>query len=211
MTTPLTEVLHDSRALGFLGPGPIDAQIEHAGAFLAALVDHSRILDLGSGGGLPGLVLACALPGATFVLLDGNSRRCQFLAAAVERLALTDRVSVELGRAEELARRDDLRGAFDAVVSRSFGSPAVTAECAAGFLRGPGSTLVVSEPPSGSDERWPIDGLAPLGMEPGPRHDLAYGTIQEIVVVERCPERFPRRVGIPAKRPLFHVEQVQGA
>ena len=225
----LLGVLHESRELGFLGPGPIEPQMAHARAFLPLLTDARQVLDLGSGGGLPGLVLAVSLPSAEFVLLDGNRRRCAFLSSAVERLDLADRVRVELGRAEELARRPDLDGRFDVVVARSFGAPAITAECAVRFLvhpdspgspawddaggsvgssgpvthPGAGGRLLVSEPPTGSEDRWPEDGLALLGLASGTRHALADATIQELVVVERCDTRFPRRVGIPTKRPLF--------
>jgi 16S rRNA (guanine527-N7)-methyltransferase len=219
----LRQVLHDSRELGFLGPGPIAPQLAHARAFLPLLSDARRVLDLGSGGGLPGLVLATSLVDAHLVLLDGNQRRCAFLSNAVERLGFTDRVEVELGRAEELARRPDLEGTFDVVVSRSFGAPAVTAECAVRFLgfEDPhttgGSTsgiegrvsaaspprLLVSEPPSGSEDRWPAAGVAVLGLGLGTRHVLADATIQELDLVERWDDRFPRRVGIPTKRPLF--------
>ncbi|MGB6057336.1 MAG: RsmG family class I SAM-dependent methyltransferase, partial [Microthrixaceae bacterium] len=80
----LYRVLERSRELGFLGPGDIDAQVEHALAFLPALASRERILDLGSGGGLPGLVLATHLTDAEFVLLDAQGRRCTFLESAVE-------------------------------------------------------------------------------------------------------------------------------
>ncbi len=201
--TTLDDVLERSRTLGFLGPGPVAPQRRHAEAFLPHLAGRQHVLDLGSGGGLPGLALAAQLLDARFVLLDGNTRRCRFLEAAVEDLGLTARVRVVLGRAEELARRDDLRGAFDTVVARSFGPPAVTAECAAGFLRGPGARLVVSEPPEGSTTRWPAEGLAQLGLAPGALHHTGDATIQEIEVIAPCPDQVPRRVGIPAKRPLF--------
>ncbi|MHB1138788.1 MAG: RsmG family class I SAM-dependent methyltransferase [Microthrixaceae bacterium] len=203
--TALDDVLERSRALGFLGPGPVEPQRRHAAAFLPSLVGCARVLDLGSGGGLPGLALAVRLDDVEFALLDGNVRRCRFLTDAVEELGLAERVQVLLGRAEELARQPELRGVFDAVVARSFGPPAVTAECAAGFLSGPGARLLVSEPPEGSANRWPVDGLALLGMEPGAvRHDPSLdATIQQIEVVAPCPENLPRRVGIPTKRPLF--------
>ena len=208
MTTPppsanLDEVLEQSRAHGFLGPGPVSPQRRHAEAFLPSLRGRRRVLDLGSGGGLPGLVLASAMPDCGFVLLDGNERRCRFLERSVDALGLQGRVRIELGRAEELARRPDLRGGFDAVVARSFGPPAATAECAAGFLGEPGDLLVVSEPPEGSAERWPPEGLEVLGLRPVGLQLEEGATLQLIEVVAPCPETVPRRVGLPAKRPLF--------
>ncbi len=202
---PLDVVLDRSRELGFLGPGPIAPHREHARAFLEPLGTASRLLDLGSGGGLPGLVLADDLPDAELVLLDAMAKRCDFLTWAVHELGLDDRVTVRCGRAEDLAHDPQLRRSFPVVVARSFGAPAVLAECAVGFLEGPGARLLVSEPPEAarSEQRWPAAGLAELGLERGQRTHGSGGTIQELVVASLVPDRFPRRVGVPAKRPLF--------
>lgn len=199
----LQRVLERSRDLGFLGPGGIDAQVAHALTFLPALCNRKRILDLGSGGGLPGLVLATHLTDADFVLLDSQGRRCTFLESAVEQLELGPRVSVVNGRAEDVAQTTSYRKSFDAVVSRSFGPPAVTAECAVGFLRGPGAILAVSEPPVPDPDRWPREGLQTLGLEPAKFLSGASGGIQILRATASCPDRFPRRTGVPSKRPLF--------
>jgi hypothetical protein len=164
---------------------------------------EGRVLDLGSGGGLPGLVVATERPGLELTLLEARQRASQFLREAVGSLGLNGVVVVE-ARAEEAARRPDLREAFDGVLSRSFGPPAVTAECAVGFLQ-PGGRLVVSEPPADegpSSCRWPIDGLGELGFGPPVPGGGPSGSF---VVLEklRGDERWPRRVGIPTKRPLW--------
>lgn len=202
-TDALDVVLEQSRELGFLGPGPIGPQRDHARSFLAPLGDATRVLDLGSGGGLPGLVIAWELPSIELVLLDGMERRCQFLELAVDQLDLSDRVAVVCGRAEEMARSERLSSSFPTVVARSFGPPGVLAECAVGFLAGPGSRLLVSEPPSSAEDRWPVAGLAELGLGRGDVTRSHGGTIQELVVIERPSTKYPRRVGIPAKRPVF--------
>lgn len=160
------------------------------------------MLDLGSGGGLPGLVVACDRPELDLTLLEARQRACRFLREAVTSLARGSVVVVE-ARAEEAARRAELREVFDGVVARSFGPPPVTAECAVGFLR-IGARLVVSEPPEPGDPsgRWPADGLDALGLGPpvrGGGPDGSYVTLEKI----RTDERWPRRVGLPAKRPLW--------
>lgn len=203
MGDALDQVLARSRELGFLGPGPIAEQRAHATAFLG-VIDVSTVstaLDLGSGGGVPGLVLAAALPRVRWILLDGMVRRTTFLREAVDELGLGDRVEVRTARAEEAGRRPELRGQLDLVVARSFGGPAVTAECAAGLLR-VGGQLVVSEPPGSAGERWAEDGLQQLGLrlvavEAGPP------TFARLVQQMPAPERVPRRVGVPSKRPLW--------
>lgn len=205
---PIRSILEESKELGFLGPGPVESHIDHSLAFLSLISDHSKIMDLGSGGGVPGLVLAQALfaTGASanrsLTLVDASRRRCEFLSSAVARMGLSEHVLVEHGRAEELARRPDLRHQFDCVVARSFGAPAVVAECAVGFIRR-GGQLIVSEPPRDRDEHWDKEGLALLGMEASGRVEHHGFGLQIISVVEPCDERYPRRNGVPAKRPLF--------
>jgi 16S rRNA (guanine527-N7)-methyltransferase len=157
-------------------------------------------LDLGSGGGLPGLVLMLQWPDTRAVLLDANRRRCAFLQDAVDALSLGSRVTVDHRRAEEAGRDPERRGSCDLVVARSFGPPAVTAECGAPFLR-VGGRLIVSEPPEGSKERW--SGVGEFGLvREATLATSAYATFRQQIP---CPERYPRRVGIPTKRPLWSV------
>jgi 16S rRNA (guanine527-N7)-methyltransferase len=196
-------VLTESRRLGFLGPGPIDEHIDHARGFAQVIGDAGEVLDLGSGGGLPGLVLLQELSSTRFVLLDAASRRCEFLSWAVGELGAGERVEIVCGRAEELARDPALRGRFSLVVARSFGAPAVTAECAVGFLSGPGARVLVSEPPAADVTRWPDDGLASLGLRPLERVTTDGATIQILEMVDELDPALPRRVGVPAKRPRF--------
>lgn len=200
----LEEVLEQSRDLGFLGPGPVAGHIEHAAGFAQAVGDRQpkRVVDLGSGGGVPGLVVALAWPDAALRLLDSNERRALFLARAVEMLGLADRVAVGHARAEEAGRDPQWRAQADLVLARSFGPPGVTAECAAPLLARDGR-LIVSEPPGDVGDRWPEVGLARLGMRPVGRFEQAFSRFQVVRQVDLCPDEYPRRVGIPAKRPLF--------
>jgi 16S rRNA (guanine527-N7)-methyltransferase len=229
----LLEVLAESRSLDLLGPMELDEQVVHALGFAHAYeqargaLDGGRAdadpaltearedpvsapgrwLDLGSGGGLPGLVLADYWPEAPGVLLDAAERRTTFLAESVLTLGWSPRVEVVRARAEDAGSSRDFRGTFDVVWARSFGSPPVTAECAAPFLK-PGGLLVVSEPPSPGQTavRWPRTELADLGQEPllAVRSRFGY---QIILQSTPCPERFPRRSGVAAKRPLYRVPE----
>lgn len=213
----LADVLTEARDAGFLGPGPIARQLHHAEGFVTlgrrlATQDSTPeplIVDLGSGGGLPALVLASAWPEVRIVLLEANGRRATFLRGALIRLELDGRASVLEERAEVAGRQVGRRGTFDGALARSFGPPAVVAECAAPLLR-TGGWLVVSEPPPADagravhthGERWPADQLGQLGLEPveAVREGFEYEVLRQRVL---CPERFPRRNGVPAKRPLF--------
>jgi 16S rRNA (guanine527-N7)-methyltransferase len=199
----LRALVGEAQQHGFVGPGPVDPALEHARGFARGLAaPPARFLDLGSGGGLPGLVLADVWSSASGALLDANQRRCAFLREAVGALGLTGRVVVLHARAEDAGRDPVQRGTYDLVVARSFGRPAVAAECAAPFLT-TGGRLVVSEPPD-SDDRWPAQGLASVGLEPSDRWTAPLPAhYRSFVQTAPCPERFPRRVGVPAKRPLF--------
>lgn len=199
----LEAALVESQRLGFLGPGPVMFHVEHAMGFVDLLGPGGRVLDLGSGGGVPGLVLARHRSDLEVVLVDGMERRCRFLVSAAQQLGLEDRVTVICGRAEELAHRPELRGQFDTVVARSFGPPAVTAECGTGFVRRPGGTLLVSEPPEPSPDRWSVEGLQRLALELGNEVHNGVTGIRVLRATVPLDPQLPRRVGIPSKRPMF--------
>jgi 16S rRNA G527 N7-methylase RsmG len=201
----LARAVDEARRLGFFGPRPAEEQIAHAWAMVGLIEDAGvsarAFLDLGSGGGLPGLVVAAAWPDATGALLDASVRRCAFLREALSGLGWHDRIDVLEGRGEGLARRPDLRAAFPLVIARSFGSPAVTAEIGSGFLA-LGGSLVVSEP-AATDGRWPEDGLRRLGLVVGDRRRASGAGIVVLRRVAAIDDGFPRANGTPAKRPLW--------
>lgn len=197
--TTVVEVLEQARAFGFLGPGPVEPHVQHALGFAQAFPDPpARFVDLGSGGGVPGLVLAEQWPTSEAVFLDSMERRTAFLAEAVQALGWDGRVQVVRARAEEYGREE--RASFDGAVARGFAPPPVTAECAAPLLA-VGGLLVVSEPPE-VGSRWPGGSVALLGMEvvgvveAGARY-------QVLRQAAACPDAYPRRVGVPSKRPLW--------
>lgn len=179
----------------------------HAAGFASALEASGsdrpgRAADLGSGGGVPGLPLAVHFANCRWTLVESGARRAAFLREAVAALDLGGRVAVAEARAEVVGRGPEWRATFDLVVARGFGPPAVVAECAAPLLR-VGGRAVVSEPPGGDPDRWPGDGLDVLGMTAGPSVAAAHATYQVLLQARPCPDRFPRPVGRPAKRPLF--------
>ena len=210
MIEQLVGLLEESRRRGFLGPGPVEFHLDHARAFAVPGdgVAPARALDLGAGGGLPGLVLAATVwPETHWTFVDAQLRRTAFLEDAVDELGLADRVEVVFDRAEEVGRDPERRGTYDLVVARSFGAPCVVAECGAPLLV-PGGRLLVSEPPHVDIEtRWPSAGVALVGLGPARscQVDTPSGPVHlaELQLVGAVEARYPRRVGIPAKRPLF--------
>ena len=126
----LVDVLRRSQELGFLGARPIEQVIEHARSFVTALaaVDVAGpVLDLGAGGGVPGLVIAHDRPDQNVTLLDRRRTRTDFLARMVRRLGWQERVDVWNRDAGDVDR--PIR--FDAVVARGFGPPSETLACRA--------------------------------------------------------------------------------
>jgi 16S rRNA (guanine527-N7)-methyltransferase len=218
----LERLLAEARRISLLGPESVARHLEHSLGFSDLVLEalgHSdrsvatpgRVLDLGSGAGLPGLVLAASHPSLPVTLVEGSERRASWLASSVRTLGL-DNVSVLGIRAEVLGREPSIRGRCAIVTARSVGRPGVVAEYAAPLLR-PGGVLIVSEPPAdlkgGSSEelnsqrRWPEDSLAEFGLGSPVRREVR-GRRYALLTQERaCPDRFPRRVGVPAKQPRF--------
>ena len=158
-------------------------------------------LDLGSGGGLPALVLLDHWR-QRCVLTDSMKKRAFFLEEVLDWDDAPTTGEVISGRIEEIARRADLEEGFELVTARSFGPPSVTAECGARFLR-VGGLMVVSEPPDDTvTNRWAAKPLLELGLEDQGRvrHGAAF---QVLLKVRSTPEIFPRATGIPGKKPLF--------
>jgi 16S rRNA (guanine527-N7)-methyltransferase len=206
----LEATLTEGQRRGFLGPGPVARHLDHAALFVAATGGRSPETagDLGSGAGIPALALAVAWRHSTWVLVESQRKRAVFLQAALAELGLDQRCRVVAARAEEVGRDAAHRGRLDLVTARSFGPPAVTAECAAPLLRVGGRLLVSDRRDAG--DRWPAGPLEQLGLAPAGRWEAETGAIQVLEQRELCPERYPRRVGLPARRPLFDVSRETG-
>jgi 16S rRNA (guanine527-N7)-methyltransferase len=207
VTHDLESLLADARRFGFLGPGPVADQVARSLAFasLAGGAPSGPAIDLGSGGGLPGLVLAALWGDSEWLLLDSNGKRARWLQTAVDKLGMSSRVAVLCERAE-LTGRGRRRHSAQLITARGFGAPAPTAECSAPLLR-TGGRLLVADPPEQGKDRWPQDGLAQLGLELEASDvvvtAIGHVSMSRLVATTDCGPKFPRRVGLPFKRPLF--------
>ena len=108
-----------------------------SGLVVPALADASKIADVGSGAGFPGLALAAALPGARVDLIESASRKADFIERAIAASTLAN-ATVIAARSEEWAREPPLDGgreAYDAVTARAVGRLAELAELASPLLR----------------------------------------------------------------------------
>lgn len=170
-------------------------------------LEERRFIDVGSGAGLPGIPVRIAFPGMTGTLLDATSKKVRFLEHVVDTLPLTGLEACR-GRAEELAHLPELREQFDLVVSRAVAPMPVLAELTLPFCR-PGGCVAVHKTSTAAEEieeaAYAID---TLGGEV--RDSLEFNLddsdsgrlLLVIAKIGTTPEAYPRRPGIPSKRPL---------
>lgn len=167
-----TAALELARAQGMVG-GDLEAHIAHARGFAVAQAElvggqPTRVVDLGSGGGLPAFVLIELWPRSEFLLVEGRSKRAELLSRGCRLMGVTARVQVHSGDAQLAMVDPAWHQQADVVTARSFASPAIAAECAAHFLVD-GGWAIISEPPGGDPaDRWAPAVLGPLGLSARP-------------------------------------------
>lgn len=165
-----------------------------------------RIADLGSGAGLPGVVLAAALPEARVDLVESVLRKCAFLRRAIERLGLAN-AEVVCVRAETWAAGDG-REAYEAVTARAVGRLSTVAELASPLLRDGGHLLAWKGRRDPDEEAKLAKASARLAIEPVEvRAVTPYPGSRDrhIHLVRKngpTPDDLPRRPGMAAKRPF---------
>ena len=173
-------------------------------AALPLLPSRGRIADLGSGAGVPGLVLAHALPEASFVLVESARRKAAFIRETAAAMRLVN-VTVQSARVEEW---HDGIGTCDAVCARALAALPVLCEYAAPLLVMDGVALFWK---GAVDEREAADGRAAaalLGLSEPEVHAVTpfpgseRRTLWAFRKMAETPARFPRRAGMATKRPL---------
>ena len=124
----LLAVLATNRSHGSIGEHSLVDAVAHATRYIDAIPDTARrLIDLGSGGGLPGLVIAYLRPDLEITLVERRSNRADQLLRSVRALGLSEHVVVLAEDVRAVGVRSP--GAFDVVTARSFASPSITAPC----------------------------------------------------------------------------------
>ncbi|HMZ50680.1 16S rRNA (guanine(527)-N(7))-methyltransferase RsmG [Candidatus Sumerlaeota bacterium] len=167
----------------------------------------SELLDVGSGAGIPGLVYAIMWPKTQVVLLESQKKRIEFLRDAVEELELQN-VEVLEGRAESHAHELHWRERFELVTSRAVAPLPISLELSLPFLALEGYYLTFKGPNPSDEVKEAEFALNKLGggsievrsYVPGPSATKRTALWSEKIGL--TPDRFPRKEGIPAKRPL---------
>jgi 16S rRNA (guanine527-N7)-methyltransferase len=182
-----------------------------SGLELKPLVTAARIADLGSGAGLPGLVLAACLPDARVDLVESVGRKCEFLRGAAEMMEL-ENVTVVCERSEEWAAGAG-REAYDAVTARAVASLATLAELASPLLHDDGVLVAWKGARSPDEEAEAAAASERLAMESTDVRSVRpyEGSRDRHIHLLRkngpTPNGLPRRPGMAAKRP-FGSEQL---
>ena len=206
----LLEILADPRAPIAASTVPAARQVHIADSLSALELEPirsaHRIADLGSGAGLPGLVLAASLPAARVDLIESVARKCGFLRDAAARLGLSN-VAVVCERSEEWAAGEG-REAYDVVTARAVGSLATLVELASPLLLDGGALVAWKGARDADEEAEGARAAARVGMEPiGIRSVQPYPASRgrHIHLLRKngpTPNGLPRRPGMAAKRPF---------
>ena len=178
-----------------------------ASALPATVLDGSeRLLDVGTGAGFPGLPLKLAYPRIDLALLEATAKKTAFLRHVVDKLGL-EGVDVVTGRAEEEARRPEMRERFGAVVSRAVARLDVLAELCLPFCAVGGVMIAQKGPQVEEELRQARNAIETLGGRTKDSDMLVESAVGvgTLVIIEKqrqTPTHYPRRPGIPSKRPL---------
>lgn len=165
------------------------------------------VIDVGTGAGMPGIPMKIAFPGIKLVLLEATAKKLSFLHHIREMLALND-VEIIVGRAEEVAHVPGYRERFDLVLSRAVAPLPTLVELTLPFCAVGGSFIAPKKGTIDEEVGCADDAITLLGgnLREVKRVELSeFADERYLVVIDKIaptPEEYPRRPGIPEKRPL---------
>ena len=170
-------------------------------------ISSASVVDVGTGAGFPGLPLAIVCPEKKFLLIDSLNKRIRILNEIIGELGLENVTAIH-GRAEELARRDEYREAFDICVSRAVSRMSVLSEYCLPFIRIGGYLAAYKGPDAGAEMEEAAGAVRRLGgkadgifttemTEFDINHNIVF-----IKKVKSTPKAYPRKAGTPEKNPL---------
>jgi 16S rRNA (guanine527-N7)-methyltransferase len=166
----------------------------------------SKILDLGSGGGLPGIPLKILVDDSLFYLMDANKRKIIYLDATTVALGLNNLFTLE-GRAEKWGQSAEYRESFDYIVIKAVSEMAVLAELGLPLLRLGGQLLLYKGPRGEEEANTAVNAIAKCGgkLENVWDYCLPSGesrSLYQLLKIAPTPPQYPRADGKPAHKPL---------
>jgi len=167
-----------------------------------------RVIDIGTGAGLPGLALKIMFPDIKLTLLEATAKKTAFLSHLITKLRL-ENVQVVAGRAEESARRAEYRERFDTALARGVAPLATLVELTLPFCHSGGELIAQKKGDIKPEIAQAGRAISLLGgrLRAVKRIDLAeFSDERRLVIIDKVsptPELYPRRPGIPSKRPIL--------
>ena len=165
-------------------------------------------VDVGSGCGFPGLALAIALPNSKLTLIEAVSRKALILKNIAKELGIQKRVTVLNERAELTGQNPNFRGQFDFAMARAVASAPIVCEYLIPLLKQKGQALIYQGKWSELNQYNHNKALILLNAKISSVQKLhlpnGYGErhLIRVIATENCPQKYPRRIGIPSKKPL---------
>ena len=171
--------------------------------------EAKTVIDVGTGGGFPGIPLALFSPEKEFLLMDSLRKRLDIIDELAAEIGISN-VQTEHGRAEDLARMPEYRDQFDLCVSRAVASLPVLVELCLPFVRLGGHLIAYKGPAADQEVEEAVGAIEKLmGKFLGERSGLIPSgedsSEHRLLVIRKeapTPDTYPRRAGIPSKRPL---------
>jgi 16S rRNA (guanine527-N7)-methyltransferase len=183
---------------------PDPGLIEDCLVLVAHLGDARTVVDVGSGGGLPGLPLKIVRPDLELTLIEADQDKAAFLVHACAELGL-EGVNVVARRAEDAGHDPRLREAFDVAVARALAPLPVLAELCLGLVRVGGRLLAQKtegEATRTGERAIEIMGGTVIAVHAAPSGARHAGTVVVIGKTRPTPDAYPRRPGVTNRKPL---------
>jgi len=191
---------------------PAEFRIKHNADSLMCVdfpefLDAETVIDVGTGGGFPGIPLAVYAPEKQFTLLDSLNKRLKIIDELAEELGIKN-ITLVHGRAEDAARAKEHREKYDLCVSRAVSNLATLSEYCLPFIKVGGYLLAYKGPGAEEEVKEAAKALKTLG---GSLVDIRetsmeeYGLDHRILVIKKVrntPKAYPRKAGTPLKEPL---------
>lgn len=171
------------------------------------LKNATRIIDIGTGGGFPGIPMKIVNPNSKVVLLDSLNKRINFLNEVIKELSL-DNIETIHGRAEDFAKDNKFREKFDVAVSRAVANLTVLSEFCLPYVKVGGYFVALKGPAIEEEMKDAKNAIKTLGgqVEKILEVDIEGSDLNHNLVVikkiKETPGKYPRKAGMVTKNPL---------